>query len=179
MLIDSSNCIGCKACIVACKQENSLGAGNKFITILPREYLRDHFVKYYAHLSCKHCYEPQCVAACPYGAIKRNEDGVVLHDELKCVGCQVCVTVCRHSAIKIMQNGIVGKCNLCQDRSKLGLPPACVSVCPTNARIFDSKEKILQIAGERQAELESKGYKPQLSGIQNSQTKVVTLYPQK
>lgn len=179
MLIDSSNCIGCKACMMACKQENGLSVGNNFLKVWLKESLNDHFVKFYAHNSCRHCYEPQCEAACPVGAIKRNDDGIVLHDELKCIGCQVCVSVCPHAGIRMMNNGLVGKCNLCKERLSSGLSPACVSVCPTNARLFDLKGEIIQIATERQAELENQGYETQLDGIYDGRMKVFTLLPKR
>lgn len=170
MLIDSSNCIGCKACVVACKQENGFSVGNNLLKIHQKEHLNDHLIKYYEHHSCLHCDEPECVAACPVGAITKNADGIVQYNEYKCIGCHACVTVCPHIGVRIMTNGLVGKCNLCKDRLESDLAPACVIVCPTKARMYDSKEVILQIAAKRQKE--NQGYEAQLKG-----TKIITVLP--
>lgn len=178
MLIDSTACIGCKACLAACKQENGLAAGNNYLKMIPIEFLNNHYVRYYAHVSCRHCSEPQCAAVCPVGAIKRSDDGVIVHNELLCIGCQVCASVCSYAAMRIMNNGIVGKCSLCKERISSGLSPACVSICPTSARVFDAKEKVVKLARERESEAEKKGYKARIDGI-DTQNKVLTLLPRR
>ncbi len=176
MLIDSTSCIGCKACLAACKQENGLATDNNYLKMHPVEFLNDHYVRYYAHVSCRHCSEPQCAAVCPVGAIKSTDDGVVLHNELLCIGCQVCAAVCPYAAMGIMNNGLVGKCTLCQERLSSGLSPACVDLCPTGARVFDTKEKVAKLAREREIAAEKKGYKAQIVGLDNH-NKVLTLLP--
>ncbi|MDA8227996.1 MAG: 4Fe-4S dicluster domain-containing protein [Desulfitobacterium hafniense] len=178
MLIDLTSCIGCKACAVACKQENGLAAGNTFLKVWLKEYLKDKVVKYYVHQACHHCNAPRCQAACPVGAIERREDGVVVQDEDKCIGCQVCVTVCPYGGAKIMANGKAGKCSFCKHRLKSGVPSACVTVCPTQARIMGGREEIVREAERRKAELLGKGCSTRLEGINDIQTKVIYLLPE-
>lgn len=177
MLIDVTRCIGCKACAVACKQENGLAAGSTRLKVWPIEYLTNQVVKYYNHQSCRHCYEPRCQNACPVGAIERREDGVVLQDESKCMGCQVCVTVCPYGGARIMVNGKAGKCSLCEHRLQSGLPPACVTVCPTQARMMAGREEIIREAKQRKAELGEKGSGLRLEGIECNQTAVIYIFP--
>ena len=178
MLVDVSRCIGCKACAVACKQENGLAAGNSRLRVWAKEYISDKVLKYNYPQSCRHCYEPQCRTACPVGAIQRGDTGWVLHDEAKCMGCQVCVTVCPYGGTKIMANGKAGKCSLCEHRLQLGKVPACVAVCPTEARIFGLRENVVREARQRMADLSAQGLNSRLEGIEDKQTLVSYLFPE-
>lgn len=175
MLIDQSRCIGCKSCIVACKQENSLQTGDWWVRIWRKERLNDHLVRVYDTQSCRHCVDPVCQFVCPVGAISRGEDGLVIQDNEKCLGCHVCVTACPHNGMKIMTNGKVGKCTLCKHRLENGKEPACVSVCPVNSRVYGEREGLVFEASKRMEQLRAKGMHVHLDGVDKDQTAVIYL----
>ncbi len=175
MLVDESRCIACKSCTVACKQENGLKTGDWWLRVRRKEQLKDHLVRYYDTQSCRHCADPVCQAVCPVGAIQRGEDGLVIQDDTKCLGCHVCVTSCPHNAMRIMTNGKVGKCTLCSHRLAVGKEPACVSVCPVNSRVYGEREELLREANKRLAELRTKSMRVHLEGTEKEQTVVMYL----
>ena len=138
MLIDLSLCIGCNACAVACKQENGVPL-TKFNTWVEswdvgtgEQARRANQPKL-----CNHCADAPCVKVCPTGASYRTEDGVVLVDAEKCIGCKYCMAACPYQARWVDDDtGEVGKCTFCHHRTAHGLLPACVSTCVTRARYF-------------------------------------------
>ena len=168
LVIDLDVCVGCHACVVSCKEWNTGGYGaalsdqnpygadvsgawlNRVHTfeIVPQggEVVGEtgdarivHFPK-----SCLHCEDPPCVPVCPTGAsYKRAEDGIVLVDADKCIGCKYCAWACPYGVRELDgAQKVMKKCTLCVDRIyDLKLPeadrkPACVMACPTSARIF-------------------------------------------
>ncbi|KGK81247.1 hydrogenase [Desulfosporosinus sp. HMP52] len=174
MLVDVSRCIACKSCSVACMQENCLHSSS-WIRVRGRELLTDHLIKYYNPQSCRHCADPICLAVCPMGAIQRGNDGLVIHDIERCIGCQVCVDACPYSGMKIMTNGKVGKCSFCSHLLEINKEPACVSVCPVEARIFGEREFLIREAGLRIKNLLSRGIKAHLEGADKESTTVLYL----
>lgn len=158
MLIDLSLCIGCNACAVACKQENGVPL-TKFNTWVESwdvdkagEIRRANMPKL-----CNHCADAPCVKVCPTGASYQTEDGVVLVDAEKCIGCKYCMTACPYQARWVdEESGEVDKCTFCYHRSSNGLLPACVSTCVTRARYFgdlndpnsDISKKIAEVGSE-------------------------------
>ena len=157
MLIDLSACIGCSACAVACKQENDipLGCFNTWVEswdagVYPN-VTRANMPK-----QCNHCADAPCVKVCPTGASYRTEDGVVLVDADKCIGCKYCMAACPYQVRWVNEAGEVDKCTSCYHRITNGLLPACVSTCVTNARFFgdlndpnsDISKKIAQLGSE-------------------------------
>lgn len=175
MLVDESRCIGCKSCAVACKQENGLRTGDWWLRVWQRERLKDYMVRSYNTQSCRHCVDPVCQAVCPVGAVYGGEDGLVIQDDAKCLGCHVCVTTCPHNGMKVMSNGMVGKCTLCGHRLKMGKEPACASVCPVKSRVYGEREEILQEVNRRVSELRNKGLIVHLEGANEDQTTVIYL----
>ena len=157
ILIDLDRCVGCYACVVACKQQNNLPphgdgvpfhAGPQWMKVHTEGPLGVYpqLEMYYIPRLCMHCAEAPCVAACPPGAIYHRNDGVVLINSTLCnqSRCsQQCIPACPYSAIyPKVENEVAGKCDLCVDRIDRGLDPACVLSCPTRALIFDDmKEK--------------------------------------
>ncbi len=160
LVIDLNVCVGCHACVTSCKQwntsgsagplvdENAYGAdptGTFFNRVLSFEVgefpdtQTVHFPK-----SCHHCEDPPCVPVCPTGAsYKREEDGIVLVDYDKCIGCKYCAWACPYGVRELDEKRqVMTKCTLCVDRiTDKTLPeaerkPACVMACPTNARLF-------------------------------------------
>lgn len=131
--VEEEKCWGCKACEVACKQENRAPDGAKLIRIVEegpfQEGDRWHFV--FRANRCRHCEEPPCVAACPVDAIAKRGDSVVVLERNKCVGCRACLPSCPFDAIVFDEAARVAtKCNLCHHRLDHGLLPACAdNVC--------------------------------------------------
>ncbi|WP_462115289.1 4Fe-4S dicluster domain-containing protein [Lysobacter xanthus] len=124
--------------------------------------------------SCLHCEEPACVTVCPTGAsYKRAEDGIVLVDESKCIGCKLCSWACPYGAREYSSvEGVMKKCTLCIDRiynenlAEAERQPACVQACPTRARHFgdlaDPESKVSKLVAERGGIdlMPELGYKP-------------------
>ena len=160
LLIDLDICVGCHACAVNCKEWNTGGyhapltdtdpygsdpQGVWFNRIHSFEVQNDsgartvHFPK-----SCLHCDNAPCVTVCPTGAsYKRVDDGIVLVDESRCIGCKLCSWACPYGAREFDGDaGVMKKCTLCIDRiynenlEEVARVPACVSTCPANARHY-------------------------------------------
>lgn len=134
-----SRCLGCHTCELSCAIAHS--ASGDLVAIVEageKPGYRIH-VEHYGPkaipLSCQHCEEAACVLACPTGAVHRYAPGKpVLVDELKCIGCSMCVQACPFGVMAMRPSGKVAlKCDLCIARLAKGLEPACVSSCPTRA----------------------------------------------
>ncbi|MEW6621870.1 MAG: 4Fe-4S dicluster domain-containing protein [Bacillota bacterium] len=129
---DMRSCIGCKACQVACKDKNCLGTGvffRKVQTFEGGKFPRPWF--YHLSLACNHCQRPACMESCPVDALqKRTEDGLVLLDKEKCIGCGSCVGACPYGAMEYLdEEGKAGKCDLCEQLTSKGEEPACAAAC--------------------------------------------------
>lgn len=159
MVVDLDRCIGCKACQVACKMENGVALGasrNQVLAIGPTGVFPD-LEMYFLPMMCQQCEEPVCVQVCPTGAsYKRSEDGLVLIEKEKCIGCKSCMNACPYEA-NIFNNElrVTDKCTLCEHLQKIGEEPACVKICAGSALIFgdindpESKvSKAIKAAGE-------------------------------
>lgn len=139
--IDLDSCIGCHSCAVVCKQENGVGLGtyyNKVLTVGPSGTYPD-LEMYYLPVACQHCDNPECVHVCPTGASYKREDGVVLVDHSKCIGCQYCVMACPYGVRTYDEGrdkGVIEKCTMCAHLIDKGEKPACVKHCPGQARLF-------------------------------------------
>ena len=125
--IDLDRCIGCHSCAVVCKQENNVGLGtyyNKVLTVGPFGTYPD-LEMYYLPVACQHCDNPECVSVCPTGASYRREDGVVLVDHSKCIGCQYCVMACPYGVRAYdtsKDKGVIEKCTMCAPVRRRGRP---------------------------------------------------------
>lgn len=126
------DCIGCRACEIACKDKNGLAAGPRFRRV---QYIEggkypDVFA-FKINMSCNHCAEPACIPSCPTGAIfKRKKDGIVDIDSTLCIGCRRCEAVCPYGAPQFdPAENIVKKCNMCVDEIEAGRKPYCVMAC--------------------------------------------------
>ncbi len=136
MVIDTSKCFDCKACMVACKVENRVPKG------FWRNWVRNDGVgdrrrTQYQPGQCMQCAEPSCVAACPVGATYPLDNGLVVIDPKMCIGCGNCVTACPYGArYRDPATHLADKCDFCRHRLARGQEPACVETCPTKARVF-------------------------------------------
>lgn len=126
------DCIGCRACEIACKDKNGLNAGPRFRRVMYVEggTFPDVFA-YKVNMSCNHCAEPACLPTCPTGAIwKRSDNGVVDIDSTLCIGCRRCEAACPYGAPQFdPDDGLMKKCNLCIDELESGRHPYCVMAC--------------------------------------------------
>jgi formate dehydrogenase iron-sulfur subunit len=177
-LVDTSTCIGCKACEVACKEWNgvpdeplgltgdsydnsgALGANRwRHVAFIEQERLVEDGMRWLMSSDvCKHCTEAGCLDACPTGAIFRSEFGTVVIQEDVCNGCGYCVVACPFGVIdRRERDGRAFKCTLCYDRLKGGLEPACAKACPTNSIQFGPLEELRDRAQVRVRELHSRG----------------------
>jgi formate dehydrogenase beta subunit len=176
-LIDTSTCIGCKACEVACQQWNDLppeitvqsGSYQTLPDLAPAFWnlIRFNETEVNGKFSwlmrkdgCMHCSEPGCLIACPApGAILQYANGIVDFNQEACVGCGYCITGCPFNIPKLSRSTKkVYKCTLCVDRVSVGLEPACIKACPTGCLQFGSKAQMLDTAGRRVAQLKAAGY---------------------
>jgi DMSO reductase iron-sulfur subunit len=138
-VIDTTRCIGCRSCFVACKSENRTPLRTDWRAVVERESgVYPNAKREFVSLACNHCDEPACLNACPVDAItKRESDGVVLIDQDKCVGCRYCSSVCPYGAPRIdTDTNKVSKCTMCAHRLDADLKPACATVCLTGAIQF-------------------------------------------
>jgi formate dehydrogenase iron-sulfur subunit len=174
---DSTLCIGCKACEVACKEwndvphvvlvwtgmsyDNTGGLGHstwrhvKFV-----ERLRDGLPAWdFSSDVCKHCEHAGCLEACPTGSIVRTEFGGVFIQPDVCNGCGYCVVACPFGVVdRRPDDGRAFKCTFCYDRQKSGLTPACAKACPTESIQFGPLEELRERARKRIAVLEARGH---------------------
>ncbi len=138
--VNLQNCSGCKACQIACRDRNNSNVGvlwRRVYEISGGEWhqdgnaLVDNTFSYFVSSSCQHCTNPACVPVCPTGALqKRAEDGVVVIDQSKCIGCRYCEWACPYGTPQFnADTGTMSKCDFCQDLVAAGKPPACVASC--------------------------------------------------
>lgn len=171
MLIDTSRCIGCRACQAACKQWNQLPAEETefkgsyenpprfspvtWTKIAFREYEMDSQERWtFTKLGCMHCAEAACMMVCPASAISRTTYGTIKIDEKRCIGCNYCIANCTFNVIGFDQAANVArKCTFCEDRLAAGLIPACAKACPTGAITFGDRHEIISLAERRIQEL--------------------------
>jgi Fe-S-cluster-containing dehydrogenase component len=134
MVIDTTKCTGCGACIEACNLRNNLPEGQSYTSVPQRG---DEENTWFLPVQCQHCANPPCAAVCPTGATYIHESGVVLINERLCVGCKYCMMACPYQArIFDEERGVADKCWLCLDWVLQGDLPACVEACIPGARIF-------------------------------------------
>ncbi len=174
--VDLERCVGCQACVIACKVENGTPRNVHWMRVLEQEegtfpYARRSFTP----VRCNHCANAPCVEACPSGAFEQRPDGVVLVNDEKCIGAMACITACPYD-VPVRYDGGAGyfpleftpyeeqkyaefrigtaqKCHFCYHRLDTGRPPACVESCPADALNFgdldDPKSRINELLATR------------------------------
>ena len=177
-LIDTTKCIGCKACQTACMEWNDLrdsvgdcnGTYDNPRDLTDQSWTVMRFAEYenpkgdlewlIRKDGCMHCADPGCLKACPApGAIVQYANGIVDFIEEHCIGCGYCIAGCPFDVPRISKkDNKAYKCTLCSDRVAVGLEPACVKTCPTGAITFGTKEQMQHDAAERVVDLKSRGF---------------------
>jgi len=171
-LSDTERCIECNACVTACKNEHDLPWGmNRRRVVTTRDGKPGERS---ISISCMHCSDPPCLAACPVNSIYRTVDGVVLHDKDRCIGCGYCAPACPFGAIRYVQRGTFGargkmdKCTFCHGGPESGDPdedlrkygrnriaegklPLCAEFCATKSLLAGDAQIVLDIYRERVA----------------------------
>ncbi|HEY3883722.1 MAG TPA: NrfD/PsrC family molybdoenzyme membrane anchor subunit [Vicinamibacterales bacterium] len=150
--IDLRKCIGCHACTIACKAEHDIPVGvhRCWVKTVEKGTFPDTR-RFFFPVLCNQCTDAPCVTICPTGALFKRRDGIVdLHGD-RCIGCRACMEACPYDQLFIDPNTRTAeKCNFCANRVENKLLPACVSVCPTECRIFgdldDPSSEVAQIA---------------------------------
>jgi Fe-S-cluster-containing dehydrogenase component/formate-dependent nitrite reductase membrane component NrfD len=134
-LLDSSSCIGCHACTVACKSEHDvpLGVNRTWVKYVETGTF-PNVGRHFSVMRCNHCDDAPCIAICPTSALFRAGNGVVDFQDDNCIGCKACMNACPYDALYINPaTNTANKCNFCNHRIELGHEPSCVVVCPTEA----------------------------------------------
>ena len=155
---DSDACSGCKTCQIACKDKNNLDIGvnwRKVYEITGGSWEKDgdawrsNVIAYNISMACNHCEDPVCLNSCPAKAITKAENGVVKIDQEKCMGCKYCSWTCPYSALQYDSiNGVMTKCDMCEEYIMEGRKPSCVDACPTRALDFGEYDELVQKYGE-------------------------------
>lgn len=180
MLYDTTRCIGCKACVTACKEANADRADTRTPgmetydapadlndctrTIIKRyaDGNEESFVK----TGCMHCVDPACTTACMIGALQKRDFGVVTWNPDLCIGCRYCQVACPFNVPKFEWESAtprIVKCEMCSDRLAEGKQPACCEACPREAIIFGDRAELLRIAHRRLREHPER-YQPRVYG---------------
>jgi formate dehydrogenase iron-sulfur subunit len=175
---DTSVCIGCKACEVACKEWNhvpedglnltgmsydntvSLGADTwRHVAFIEKKQPADGDVRWLMSSDvCKHCTHAACLDVCPTGALFRTEFGTVVVQEDICNGCGYCIPACPYGVIDQREgDGRAWKCTLCYDRIGAGMEPACAKACPTDSIQFGPLDELRERAADRLSQLHEAG----------------------
>jgi DMSO reductase iron-sulfur subunit len=134
-IVNSEKCIGCHSCEMACKNQNQLDPEIRWRKVYAiKEDSYGMPSRLYMSLSCNHCDSPQCLKACPVKAYTKREDGVVIHQHNRCIGCGMCIMACPYKVPQLNKHyKKVEKCHLCYSRLDNNEEPACVEECPAEA----------------------------------------------
>jgi len=153
MVVDLRRCIGCHACAVACKAELAVPLGVWRCWVKQVEKGRfPNVTRSFLPSACNNCEKPICIRNCPTQATYRRQDGIVMVDPHRCIGCKYCIASCPYGVRYLSPTKhIVQKCQWCHHRLDVGLEPACVNACPTRALVFgdvnDPESEVARLLG--------------------------------
>jgi formate dehydrogenase iron-sulfur subunit len=170
LLYDATRCIGCRVCENACRAYNNLPDepsddlnGNN-VTVIKRYEADDGELVSYRKVQCMHCVEPACASACPVGALHKLENGPVVYDGHKCIGCRYCMQACAFGVPRYdwsLAYPLIRKCELCNQREA---GAACAEACPKQALLFGKRGGLLAIANGRIAAEPGKYFEDRVYG---------------
>jgi formate dehydrogenase iron-sulfur subunit len=170
MLVDTTRCVGCRGCQVACKSWNELRYGKTAFTdsgTNPRHLDSENFTRVifretetpsgaprwtFVKRQCMHCVDPACAAACPVAALVKLGSGPVIYDDARCIGCRYCMLACPFHVPKFQWDtrvSYVRKCTFCADRQAMGKLPSCVATCPSGALQSGERAELVAEAHRR------------------------------
>jgi len=169
VLVDTTLCLGCRACEAACSEANGLPepvmAGEDAVFATRRDTAPSVFTvvnratspgrdggERYAKTQCMHCVEPACASACPVRALEKEPAGPVVYHPERCIGCRYCMVSCPFGVPKYEYDQAVPyvrKCSFCAERQARGEPPACTEACPAGALLFGARDELLETARTR------------------------------
>lgn len=172
VLVDTTACIGCRNCEWACKEAHNLPAGDlrsyedksvfkqmrrpssSALTVVNQYEHEEHFNNpINLKVQCMHCDHPACVSACIVGAFSKKENGSVVWDTSKCIGCRYCMVACPFQVPTFEYDKAldpdIRKCDFCFERTKEGKLPACVDICPVEALTYGPRSELIKIAREK------------------------------
>lgn len=170
LLFDSTLCIGCRSCEIACASENHLDrspdeifegsaaedaralSANVFTYVTRHPLEADPSKMAFGKVQCMHCIEPACVSSCPVEALEKTAEGPVIWHQDICLGCRYCMMACPFLVPRFEWNSpnpAIRKCELCHDRLAEGKAPACVAACPSGALKFGKREELVREAHRR------------------------------
>jgi formate dehydrogenase iron-sulfur subunit len=159
ILTDTTKCIGCNECVIACKKVNHLEPDLPRRWDLPDGLSSRNWTSVvggpehsFVRKQCRHCLEPACASACPVGALSKTAAGAVVYDSEKCMGCRYCMMACPYGIPRYdweQTVPYVRKCILCYERIRSGGRPGCTEACPTKATIFGDRDLLLAEAHRR------------------------------
>ena len=165
VLVDTTRCVGCRACEAACAESNKLSGpvmqGDEAVFGTRRKTDERTFTvvnraksstERYVKTQCMHCVDPACASACLAKALEKTAAGPVVYHPERCLGCRYCMVACQFDIPKFdfMSNSpYIHKCSFCAERQAEGLLPACASVCPSGALQFGHREALLEEARTR------------------------------
>ena len=167
--IDPGRCIGCQACVQACTECDT----HRGVSMIQLDFVDRGRSTQTAPVVCMHCDSPTCAEVCPADAIKRTEDGVVqTARKPRCIACNNCVLACPFGVPKMhTEMHLMMKCDMCYDRTSVGLKPMCASVCPSQALAFTTREEMALLRPS------ARPVNTFRFGHQTIRTKVATLVP--
>ncbi len=180
LLYDGTKCVGCRACVAACREANHLSPQPRVIDGVPYDapddldahtktiikLYREKASQAYVKTQCMHCVDPACVSVCMFSALHKTADGIVAYDPDKCIGCRYCQVACPFDVPKFEWASAtpkIVKCELCRDRIAAGQQPACTAVCPRQAVIYGKRADLLREARRRIDEQPAR-YVPEVYG---------------
>jgi len=168
LLIDLTRCIGCEACVLACREANGLpreGSAEELSATTWSAIERHRGVP--VKRQCMHCLEPACASVCPVGALHKTPEGPVVYEADRCIGCRYCMVGCPFGIPRYEWSSPlpkVRKCLMCfENRVAEGKPPACAEVCPTGATEFGDRDALIREA-RRRIEAEPERYVDRIYG---------------
>jgi Fe-S-cluster-containing dehydrogenase component len=164
VLVDTTRCVGCRACEAACSEANRLNepamsgdervfqahrvTDQRTFTVVNRYTIgkgNERFIK----TQCMHCVDPACASACPARALEKTASGPVVYNGSRCLGCRYCMLACPFSIAKFEYDKplpYVRKCTFCAERQAQGLSPACTEACPSGALTFGTRAALIEEA---------------------------------